>query len=165
MTTAAAQIAESVCHGALVLGSTFMNTPAWASTNNYVLWNGAPRRGENQMVPGHNGTYALRRRKHEAIRTLECLVIGDCEYDGTPYPDREDGLVTNWFILREGLLSYGTVTIDALLLLHDGTTLTGPVQIVDHQLGATGISGALAFTLDLVLPAGELVATPPGSGS
>ena len=156
MTWTSEELVASSCHGTLTLGGVSMNNKAWSTLNNFVLWNGAPRRGTNTLIPDLEGRIAQPRRKDEATRTLECVIIGDCDTAGVAHADRVKGLWTNWNTLKAGLLSYGTTTITASLVTPTGSTVSGPVQIVDHELGETGTSGVLTFTLDLVIPAGEL---------
>lgn len=146
MTWASDQIADSTCHGHLSLGGVSMNTPQWATTNNYILWGTASRRGANTTIPGTPGREANPRRKDETAYTLEGLVIGA----GSP------ALASNWMTLRSGILSLASATVGAALLLPNGTLLTGTAQIMEAELGATGVEGALTFTIDLVLPDGEL---------
>lgn len=155
-TVTSKELADSVCHGALTIGGTSMNNKAWASLNNYVLWPGAPRRGENLKVPGRPGRIALPRRKDEADLTLEVLIIGDCGPTGTPFLNRSAGLATNWITLRSAIMDWGGSTISASLVLPNSVTLSGAVQVVDHDFGETGVTGALTLTIDLTLPSGEL---------
>lgn len=156
MTWTSKELAAASCHGTLTLGGVSMNNKAWASLNNYILWKGAPRRGENSLIPDLPGRIAQPRRKDEATHTLECIIIGDCGATGTPHSTREAGLATNWLTIKNGLLSYTGTTITASLALPNGTTLTGPVQIIDHDMSDENMSGVLTFSLDLVIPAGEL---------
>ena len=156
MTWTSKELAASTCHGTLTLGGVSMNNKAWASLNNFVLWNSANRRGSNTVIPEVPGVYAHPRRKTETSRTLECLVIGDCNTAGAPHANRSAGLATNWLTLKNGLLSWTGSTVTASLLLPNGSTISGPVQIVDSELGSTDAEGALTFTLDINLVNGEL---------
>lgn len=150
------EIAASTCHGTLTIGTTSMNTKAWASLNNYVLWKGAPRRGANSLIPGLAGRIPQPRRKDEATRTLEVLIIGDCNATGTPHANRSSGLAANWGTLESSILAWTGTGVTATLVRPNGVSRSGIVQIVDHDLGETGVEGALTLTLDLVLPYGEL---------
>lgn len=156
MTWTSEELVASSCFGTLTLGGTSMNNKAWSTLNNYVLWNAATRRGENSLIPDLPGRIAQPYRKDETIRTLECVIIGDCNTAGVAHANRTSGLWTNWTSLKTGILSSTATTMTASLVLPTGGTITGAVQIVGSELGETGTTGALTFTLDLKIPAGEL---------
>lgn len=156
MTWTTNQIAASNCHGTLSIGGVSLSTYAWAVTNLFVLYNAAPRRGENTPIPGDPGRIPHPKRKDEAVRTLELLIIGDCNAAGTPYANRNIGLETNWLTLKNGLLSTTATTLTATITRPSGAYLSGPVQIGNSELGAPGVPGVFTATLDLTLPNGEL---------
>lgn len=156
MTWTTGEIAAANCYGSLAIGGVSLSTKAWAVTNLFVLYNAAPRRGENTLIPGLAGRIPHPKRKDEAVRTLELLVIGDCSSIGVPYSDRNVGLETNWLTLKNGLLSTTSTTLTAVLTRPSGSTLSGPVQIGNSELGAPGVAGVYTATLDLTLPNGEL---------
>lgn len=150
------QLADSTCHGSLTLNGLSMNNSAWASLNNYVLWPPANRRGSNIAIPGRSGRIAVPRRKDETSRTLECLVIGDCDITGTPYASRSVGLATNCMLLDSSLFGWTGTSVAAVLTLPNGAVRSGAVQIVHVEYGSPGVEGVLTFTLDIDIPDGEL---------
>lgn len=156
MTWTSKELVASTCHGSLTLGGTSMNTKAWASLNNYILWSPASRRGENSLIPDLAGRIPNPRRKDQTQRTLECVIIGDCNAVGTPHSSREAGLATNFMSLRSSVFNWGGTTLSASLTLPNGGTLSGVVQVIEVTTGSTDVVGALTFTIDLVLPYGEL---------
>lgn len=156
MTWTSEELAASTCHGSLTLGGVSMNNKAWASLNNFVLWGPADRRSSNLMIPGRPGSISMLRRKADSSRTLECLVIGDCNQVGTPHASRESGLATNFMTLRSSVFGWTGTSVTASLSLPNGSTISGAAQIIQVELGSTNISGALTFTIDLDLPDGEL---------
>lgn len=157
MTWTSEELAASTCHGSLTIGSTSMNNKAWASLNNFVLWQPAPRRGSNLLIGGRAGRIAFERRKDESQRTLEVLIIGDCNTVGTPHASREAGLWTNVSALRSSIFAWSGSSVTATLALPGGGSISGPVQLVEAEFGETGVAGALTATITLDLPNGELV--------
>lgn len=156
MSWSSGELAASTCHGSLTLNGLPMNTLAWASLNNFVLWPSPARRGENLLIPGAPGRIAFPKRKDETTVTLECLVIGDCDQSGTPHADKSAGLATNWMTVYTALDSMLDSNVGASLTLPNAVTLTGTVQVIEITPSSTEMEGALNFTVDLILPDGEL---------
>lgn len=136
-----------------------LSTPAWEILNLYVLVSGPVTRGENLVMPGAIGVRALRHRPTEKTVTLEMAVFGSHAPDGTEHADQEAGMWANWFALRNQfnalLLTAGDST--ALAELHyQGGVVSGRVQVLGYEIGATTGPTTLSVTLDVNIVAGML---------
>ena len=112
MTWTSEELVASSCFGTLTLGGTSMNNKAWSTLNNYVLWNAATRRGENSLIPDLSGRIAQPYRKDETIRTLECVIIGDCNSAGVAHANRTSGLSMTSAAAATWALRGGTAACD-----------------------------------------------------
>ena len=132
-----------------------MNTKGWAALNNYVLWPASARRGENTLIPGKSGRRINPRRKDQTTKSMEVLIIGDCNASGVAYPNKLVGLETNWGLICSGILS-SDVAVTAHLTMPSGADKSGYVQVDNPALASTDTGSALLFSFDLIIPAGEL---------
>lgn len=158
MTWGSGLIAEAACHGTVTIDGASMNCDAWAFLNNFVLWQGGDQAGEDWVVPGSHESLANPRWLQPTTRTMELLIIGDCDRFGTPYEDRIVGLEENVAWLQEWVEAPvssldGTRTL--VLTLPSGATRTGEVHVGPMQLGSV-ISGAFTATLEIQLPQAQL---------
>lgn len=153
------EIQAANCHGTLAIGGTTLSCPAWAVLNVASLWAPAPTRGANRFVPHSAGTVALPRRRHEAQRTLEMVIVGTCDFDGDPYADPYEGLEANVDYLNDNVFSYADTMTSLLgsLTMPSGVTRTAQVQIERVEFGV-GSSVALTATVDITIPQGHFAA-------
>lgn len=160
MSWASQTIFDAACHGTLTLDGESMNREAFAVLNNYVWWQPANVRGEDNLIPGNPGVLPNRRRKTASRVSLELLLIGTCDIDGVPVPyaDWMTQLAINNEWLDENIFDPPqtlTGTRTAVLTLPGGATRTGEVHIENVQIGQT-IPPALTMTVDVSIPAGQL---------
>jgi len=153
-------IVGATCHGTLTIDGISMNRPAWAVLNNWVFWQPAGLRGEDNIIPGTPGVLPNRRRKTVTTHTLELLIIGTCDEDGDAVPRSEwtTQLARNseWldeFVFTPPVTLEGTRT--AVLTLPDGSTRTGEIHVLDPVYGVT-TPVAITVALDISIPAGQL---------
>lgn len=117
------------------LDGTPSQTPAWRMTNELELLKPADVRGtEPDIIPGRPGALPNPLREDATERTINGQVFGHLDPDGEPYPAEIDGLVANLRLLADAWAAVPT-TADSLrvctLYLPDGTTRTGPVQVLN----------------------------------
>lgn len=169
MTWADQEIIGATCHGTLEIDGLSMNREAWAVLNNWVWWQPANVRGEDNIIPGTAGVLPNRRRRTATQLSLELLIIGTCEPDGTPvaYDDWQTQLAVNneWldtYIFTPPVTLEGTR--EAVLTLPDGSTRTGDIHILNVTYGVT-VPPAILATVEVSIPGGQLgaITTSPGS--
>lgn len=151
------EIRQANCHGTLTLGGMSMNTSAWAVLNVASLWEPAPVRRENMLIPFARGRLPVAGYLDERKDSLLILVTGTCDDDGVPYADPYVGLETNINILNSNLFSYADVVghLSAVLTLPSGATRSGPLQFNSVQFGWE-VGVAVTITADYTLPYGKL---------
>lgn len=154
------QIRGADCHGTLTLDGRSMNRAAWAVLNNWVFWQPAAKRGEDNIIPGRSGALPNRRRRTATVVTLELLIIGTVDRLGVAQPpaDWQQQLALNSEWLDDNIFAPvnttdGTRT--AVLTLPSGYTRTGPVHVLDVNYGVT-VAPAITATVDISIPAGQL---------
>lgn len=168
MTWADTMIREGSCHGTLTIDGFPMNRGAWATLNNYVLWEGADTAGEDTLVPAMHGSLPNPRWKQPTRKTLELLIVGTVDRFDVETNDAAVGLEENVTWLQEFVEAPvasldGTRTL--VLTLPSGATRTGEAHVGPMRLGSV-IRGAFTATLEVSLPQGELGApVPADSGS
>ncbi len=134
-------------------------TPAWRCLNPMELRQGPPTRGRDRLIPGATGVLPGKRRAAPAQRVLEWLVNGDVDWEGTAYPDANDGLDENLMHLRDQVTDPRGDPIEAVLHLPDGSTVVGDVHVDSFEWGYWGSDARAAMTVTVL--AGALV----GGGS
>lgn len=149
----------STKYGALTLNDIGMHRLAWDVLNVADLWGSAKTRGEDRIVPGSDGVRSYRRRPTTTTVTLNLVITGVVDPDGTPYTDPVDGLFQNIWYLRQYVADprgSGDGTIPLELLMPDGSTWGADVTIEDGlQLGDMMRYHRRAV-LDVVLPLGSI---------
>ena len=130
-----------------------------------VLWQYAPKRGGNTLIPGADGRRAHARRLEETEETLQLVIVGTAETDGDPAGDVRVTLLRNVRYLQalEAIPDNVDSTRTGRLYLPDGESVSGPVQVGRATFAGAG-AGALKATLPITIPAGMLE-LDVGSGS
>ncbi len=151
------QIQAANCHGTLELGNVSMNCPAWAVLNVASLWEPAPPRGENLLIPFAGGRFSVGHTRDERADSLQLLIVGTCDSDGVPYGDPYVGLEENVMWLNDNLFDYAEVRspFQAELTLPSGSKRGGALQIGVVKF-AWEVGIAVTATIDYKLPAGRL---------
>lgn len=160
------KIQAANCHGTLTLDGESLNRDAWAVLNVFTLWGPAAMSGDDIQIPHRDGTLARRRRPTATKRSLEMLVIGDCDENGNPNSDRNIGLEENWDWLDTNVFAPVISTTglhEVVLTLPSGRTRTGHLHVESAEPGAT-ISGVMTVAIEVSLPYGRLgYPVDPGS--
>ncbi len=159
---AEAAIQAANCHGTLQLGEVSMNRSAWAVLNVATLWEPAPPRGENLLVPFRPGRLQLPRIRDERTGSLQILVVGTVDLNGDPTLDPHVGLEQNIDWLNENLFAYAETMdpFDAVLTMPSGAQKGGPLQLGVVQYG-WDVSIAVTLTVEFTLPEGQLEPLAP----
>lgn len=135
-----------------------LHTPAWAVTDASDLFNGAPNRGADILIPNRRGAVARRRTIDATEVLLPVVVFGDKQPDGTPNTDIRAGLLANIDTLKRALRP-NTAAADgtrALEIAVGGVARYARVHTsADLQLTAAG-PGAARGVITLIIPAGVL---------
>lgn len=126
--------------------------------NLWVLWTPPDVRGSHRLVPHRDGMVPKRRRVSASVRTLELLVSGSNDDEGTPWGDERIGLQENLEIIETEVVAsrlVGDGTIQAELFMPNGDIRSGPVTVEAFDYVGEGNYDVRA-TLDLSLPDGSL---------
>lgn len=133
-------------------------TPAWTLGNLFVVWAGPATRGEDRVIPGAAGRLPKPRRVDSRPVSLELVIVGDFDWDGTPVTDFREGLWLNVQHLRENVTDptgVGDGTRTMILHAPDGSTPSGQIHVETFELGGLGPNG-LTATIDITIKAGAL---------
>lgn len=135
-------------------------TPAWDMTNMLELIKPAKKRGAQPVIiPGASGGRANPLRIDVTERVINGQVFGRLNENGVPYADEITGLQTNLTTLRNAWAAIpGTTNSTRTLVLHlvGGTTLSGPVQVIDMDWDYDQMPVVANVVVRLLVPAGEL---------
>lgn len=147
----------------LTLDGTYLLPNAAIDVRNMPdLWLPASQSGSDYILPGTDGAVAARRYKTATTRTLELVISGERVVTGSPTTTAAN-LQANIAWLRTVCSPPATAagTRAAVLTMPDGATLEGPVAILGLRFGEVVADARWALaTLDLSIPAGELVVVP-----
>lgn len=151
------EIQAANCHGTLTVGGVSLNRSALAVLNVATLWEPAPPRGENLLIPFSAGRMSFARMRDERAGSLQMLVVGTVDVNGTRNPDPYIGLEENIGWLNANLFAPAeTMTpFNAVLTMPSGAQKQGPIQFGAVQFGWE-IAMATTLTVDFVLPRGCL---------
>jgi len=142
------------------INSVPLATPAWEILDLAPIWDAAPIRDHNLLLPFAKGTDPQRGVVDEFTCQLPFIVYGDMDQEGDPYMDARAGLWANIRYLQAAFCIPNPATDQGTwpLVLHapDGSSWGGdckvrpPLQLV----GSTPIAAEGVF--DILIPAGEL---------
>lgn len=110
---------------------------AWRVENLYEWWLPASQRGVTKIRPGVDGVKGFRRRRAVTRRPLEMMISGEVDVDGVPAANFFEGMYANIEYLAENLVDPAdndTGERTAVLTLPDGSTKSGPVQILGMEV-------------------------------
>jgi len=142
----------------LEINSIPLATPAWDCLNIHVLWQSPAIRGSDRLLPGAVGVRPRRRRVDVTKYTLELVIRGEQNWEGTYYASAATGLETNVYYLRSNVTDVytsGDGTRSATLHNPAGGTKTGYLHVESFQLEPVSFKTARA-TIDISIPAGAL---------
>lgn len=133
-------------------------TPAWIHTNLFEFWSGLSTRGQDRVIPGAAGVLPYPRRPTITPRTIELVIFGDVNWEGTPQTDTRAGLWANVDHLRTNVtdpLVVGDGTRELILYRPDGSAVSCSVQVEGFELGGgLGPDHTLA-TIDVTIVEGS----------
>lgn len=148
--------------GQLSISGVNLRGPAWHVLDLFPLWSSPTLRGQDRILPTAAGVRPFRRRRTVTVRSLEMVVVGDCDRFGDVIVDCDEAdyaaqLQENIDYLLDNVVEPpGTQdgTRDAILTMPDGTTRTADVHVVGFDLhgGRYDITGV---TLTLSIPNGR----------
>lgn len=136
-----------------------LSTPAWTTRTLSELWSSPPQRGADRIIPSATGVRTWPWRATIAEFDLELDVVGDTDWEGTPYSDARIGLATNCAHLIEVLIDAPTSTDGlrtAVMHLASGEMRVGELRVSRVRFADLGDWGAAA-QISLAIPAGQLV--------
>jgi hypothetical protein len=143
------------------INSVPLATPAWEITDLAPLWDAAPIRGGDRLIPFQQGVDPVRGIVDAFRCQLPFIVYGDFDQDGTPIADARAGLWTNIRYLQDQFCIPNPATIEGTwpLILHapDGSSWGGDCKVLPplQLVGATPAAAEGVF--DILIPAGGLV--------
>ena len=147
--------------GDLTINGVPMMCPAWKVLNLLELWQPADQRGNDRLIPGSAGVLAQQRRDTVTRRSLQLLIVGDVNRNGTAQTDKFEGLQANVDDLRINVAAptaIGDGTVSAVLTMPDGTTRTEPVHVVGFEFGNFRADAAwLRAVLTISIPSGRIL--------
>ena len=147
--------------GGLTIGGVAMSCPAWVVHNLQELWLPAVQRGNDRIRPGVAGVKPAIMRDTVTRRTLQLLIVGDCDRTGTPVTNLLQGLQANIdYLIANVVAPTGLTdgTRSAVLTMPDATTRTEPVHVTGMDFGQIRADGAwVKATIDLSIPTGRII--------
>ena len=144
------------CLGTLSLGGVSMNRDAWSVLNIGSLWEPAPKRGENLLIPFRPGRMQLARMRDQRTDTLDLLVVGTVDVTGVPTADPYEGLEANIDWLNDNVFDYAETmfSFSATLTKPSGIQWGAQLQIESVKFGWE-VGVACTATIDYTLPEGR----------
>ena len=141
------------------LDGVLSHTPGWRTMNTLELAKPAPMRGGSPLVvPGATGGRPMRQRPTYAERTLSIHVFGRKDGDGNLNASEIEGLQVNLAYLANAWAPAPPTpgSVRTLVLHRLGTTMTGPVQVIDMDWDDAEMPVAATLVMRLILPEGQL---------
>jgi len=149
--------------GDLTIGGVAMNCAGWKLLGDSLarLWMPADQRGDDRLIPGAAGVLAQRRRNTATTVSLEMLISGLADRNGTAASGTYVAqLYTNIVYLRDNVVAptgTGDGTRSAVLTPPTGAALTEPVHVVGLKLGDGSTDGRWQkAVLELSIPSGRI---------
>lgn len=147
--------------GDLTIGGVALNGPAWKVLNLLELWQPADQRGSDRLVPGTAGVLAQQRRETVTRRSLQMLIVGDINWEGTPQADKYEGLQSNVSYLVSTVVTptgTGDGTRLAALTMPNGDVRNEYVHVVGFEFGNFREDAAwLRAVLTISIPSGRIL--------
>ncbi len=151
--------------GDLAIDDVPMFCAAWRVENLYEWWLPATQRGVTRVLPGVDGVKGYRRRRTLTRRPLNMMISGEADIDGVPASNFYECMYANIAYLTENVVNpadndAGTRT--AVLTLPDGSTMSGPVQVLGMEVSEMRANARYCYAvIDVQLLNGYL--TPDSS--
>lgn len=142
----------------LSINGVSMATPAWDVLNLHVLWQMPAVRGTDLIIPGASGARPRRRWAQPTKYTLELIIHGNVNPDGTAYSDHFVGLQSNIAYLRTNVadpVATESGTRTATLTMPDATVRSGHLHVETFEIAPISYKHVRA-TMDVSLPMGVL---------
>lgn len=144
----------------LTIGGTAMNGPAWKVLNMHVLKQPAPQRGSDRIIPGSAGVLAYRRRETVATYSLQMLISGTHDRNGTSNTDKVQQLFTNVDYLNAYVVTptgTGDGTRAAVLTTsNEAVPLTADIHVLGMEFGDMSLDGSwMKAVLEISIPSGR----------
>lgn len=146
--------------GELTIDDVSMHTPGWTVLNPFILWNPAEQRGEDLLVPERPGALPLPRRITTTQHTLEMVIRGTHNHNGTPYANESFGLWANIEYLNQNVVEPSPYMTDTtrfaeLAIPASPVVMQGYVHVDRLELGDR-IGPFCRAAITLTIPAGRL---------
>ena len=134
-------------------------TPAWRVLDLSPLWDAAPVRGEDRLIPFAQGVKPLA-RVVDALR-VQCplLIKGDRDQDNAIISNTNIGLASNTDYLRSNIWTpnpAGDGTWPLVLHMPDSSTRGADCFVLPPMQLVPAGKIALRAVIDILIPAGEL---------
>jgi hypothetical protein len=154
-------ILDPTCEGTLTIGGVNLNNAAICVSGLYELYGArVDYRGSDRILPYAQGTLQYPRWRVATRHSLPLLITGHVDTNGVEAMNVASMLATH---LRSLITcseppdpTTGNITRAAVLILPNGTTLTGDVIPLGITTGDVQ-AGIMKATFDLSIPAGRLV--------
>lgn len=141
------------------IGGLVLATPAWECVDFSALYDAPPVRGDDVVVPYHEGALSFRRIVGPRRVVLPMVVYGDYDRDGLAYDDARAGLRTNLDALKREVarpVQYGDGTKLLRHVFGDGEVRQAPCQVMAPlQVGPLSPI-SVRCTIDVLIPGGVL---------
>lgn len=136
-------------------------TPGWEITDLSGLWDAPAVRGEDRLVPYHEGVLPLRRWIDMKRAQLPLIVYGDLDHEDAPHVDARAGLLENLDYLKQRVLrpnQSATITGTRNLKHHlpDGSVREADAIILPPWQPVTVGPHTLRGVLDVLIPGGVM---------
>jgi len=132
--------------------------------NEWVLWQSGEQRGRDVELPGVDGLLPRQRFLTVTTHTLQLVISGSVRVSGSPTTAAAN-LEANIAYLRDTVCQptgTGDGTKAIVVSMPSGGTMTGDVHVLNLRLGRVVENAKWALaTVDISIPAGELVIPPP----
>jgi hypothetical protein len=144
----------------LTIGGIDMNGSAWKVLNLHVLKQPPPQRGSDRLIPGSSGVLAYRRRTTVAVHSLQMLISGTHDRNGSANNNKVQQLFTNVDYL-DAFVVQPTGTGDgtrAAVLTTSGqlVPLTADIHVLGMEFGEISADASwMKAVLEISIPAGK----------
>lgn len=144
----------------LTIGGIDMNGPAWKVLNMHVLKQPPPQRGSDRLIPGSSGVLAYRRRTTVAVHSLQMLISGTHDRNGSSNSNRVQQLFTNVDYLQYEVVEPPTTGdgTRAAVLTTNGqlVPLTADIHVLGMEFGEMSADATwMKAVLEISIPSGR----------
>lgn len=146
------------------IGGLVLATPAWECVDSSSLYDAPPVRGDDVVVPYHEGAVSFRRIVGPRRVVLPMVVYGDVDREGLAYSDGRAGLRANLDALKREVLRPVQSGDGTKLLRHvfsDGEVRQAPCQVIPPVQTGPLSPNSVRCTIDVVIPGGVLRSVTP----